>query len=635
MMVSIRFAAAVLVAACSIVVLSVASAGCSSDSPAGSVGNAAGGGLLCIPGATQACLGPGACKGAQVCRAEGMSFGTCDCGNGDGGSASSGGAGGAGGATGGGGQTTGGSGGSGGSGGCTTDQDCGGATPFCGGAICVQCLDASHCSDAQCKLGACQPLASQDRVLWLRGSDLAGMQNGALVAQWDDQSPEMNHAVASGTRRPSVVLGAFGAHPGVAFDGIDDQLTLTANPSASELTIVALVRASSNGHLIGTGSSSPGFLQSYGCGVVISDMRPMLKSVDDSVGVQLTTPANHLIADHPTVIAATLGASGAELSLAGLAHATATDLPNHYAYSRATLGASDGSASDAAADPFAGVIGELLVYQRKLSTLELAEVTKYLTEKHQLSAPPPFDTLNADATLFYKMHESGDGQRADIKSGLGLTPWEKTGPNSYDQNGAGTTPVPAVVGDGQHVMGAQGYHFSRPDAGALNHAGGSFTWAGWVSIDALDPNDPYNDDQAFVAKWNVPPNPTHMEYLVLFKRATEKWTFAVSGNGSQLGAEVVSPAVVAPGVFYLLEAWHDAEAGTIGLRVSEPNSLGSPVTAMWGGGVFDSTADLNVGAFNTCKDSHLQGIVDAVGYWPRVLTDVERQKLHTGIELLP
>src|SRR6187549_3828777 len=34
----------------------------------------------CFPGATEACLGPGACQGAQICSASGASFGPCDCG---------------------------------------------------------------------------------------------------------------------------------------------------------------------------------------------------------------------------------------------------------------------------------------------------------------------------------------------------------------------------------------------------------------------------------------------------------------------------------------------------------------------------------------------------------------------------
>jgi hypothetical protein len=39
-------------------------------------------GQLCVPGVTQLCLGPAACRGAQACLADGKGFGTCDCGDG-------------------------------------------------------------------------------------------------------------------------------------------------------------------------------------------------------------------------------------------------------------------------------------------------------------------------------------------------------------------------------------------------------------------------------------------------------------------------------------------------------------------------------------------------------------------------
>jgi hypothetical protein len=35
----------------------------------------------CVPGATQACVGPAGCSGGQACRADGAGFGPCDCGN--------------------------------------------------------------------------------------------------------------------------------------------------------------------------------------------------------------------------------------------------------------------------------------------------------------------------------------------------------------------------------------------------------------------------------------------------------------------------------------------------------------------------------------------------------------------------
>jgi hypothetical protein len=35
---------------------------------------------VCVPGVTQLCLGPAACRGAQACLASGRGFGPCDCG---------------------------------------------------------------------------------------------------------------------------------------------------------------------------------------------------------------------------------------------------------------------------------------------------------------------------------------------------------------------------------------------------------------------------------------------------------------------------------------------------------------------------------------------------------------------------
>ena len=34
----------------------------------------------CVPGSTQACVGPAACSGGQACLADGSGFGPCDCG---------------------------------------------------------------------------------------------------------------------------------------------------------------------------------------------------------------------------------------------------------------------------------------------------------------------------------------------------------------------------------------------------------------------------------------------------------------------------------------------------------------------------------------------------------------------------
>jgi hypothetical protein len=40
----------------------------------------AGKGAHCVPGASQACVGPGGCQGGQVCLPDGSGLGPCDCG---------------------------------------------------------------------------------------------------------------------------------------------------------------------------------------------------------------------------------------------------------------------------------------------------------------------------------------------------------------------------------------------------------------------------------------------------------------------------------------------------------------------------------------------------------------------------
>lgn len=36
--------------------------------------------VVCAPGATQTCVGAGACQGGQACKADGSGYGACDCG---------------------------------------------------------------------------------------------------------------------------------------------------------------------------------------------------------------------------------------------------------------------------------------------------------------------------------------------------------------------------------------------------------------------------------------------------------------------------------------------------------------------------------------------------------------------------
>ena len=124
----------------------------------------------CMPGSTQRCAGPGACDGAQVCNADGESWGPCDCRNSSGGSSgSSAGNGGASPNAGGTAATGGVSAGASSAGGSTST----GGTTAAGGAS-VRCNSAGQCS--------CLHIAEIGRT----GSfgTVSGQSGTTLLQQW-------------------------------------------------------------------------------------------------------------------------------------------------------------------------------------------------------------------------------------------------------------------------------------------------------------------------------------------------------------------------------------------------------------------------------------------------------------------
>ncbi|HKU40480.1 MAG TPA: hypothetical protein VJR89_20105 [Polyangiales bacterium] len=268
---------------------------------------------------------------------------------------------------------------------------------------------------------------------------------------------------------------------------------------------------------------------------------------------------------------------------------------------------------------------------------ESAGVDRHHGAKVPRSDAAILDALHEDLSMFFRMDESGEGSRMDAVSGVELVPWQRTGFGQYAVDARGTTAVSAAIGDGQHVVGSKGYHFATWNVDAMNHAGGSFTWAGWVSVDSVNSAEPYLDNQTLLAKWNGIPDTAapynHREYRVWHDQALSQWRFEVSADGleGEDNSKVVThPARVERDRLYFVEAWHDAARETVNLRVSTREERGSKASEPWSKGVFSGEADLDVGAQNTCTDAHLQGVVDALGYWNRVLHDDESLALWNG-----
>ena len=487
---------------------------------------------------------------------------------------------------------------------------------------------------------SCAAVVPSGLALWLRADDLAAsVAPGAALASWTDASGSGNHAGQSATaRRPTLLPGSasaptgptgstgIGGHAAVRFDGADDRLDLASNVFAAggaPLAVFAVVEtADLEAHLVGTGSSSPGYLTSYGNALTLLAGKPTLKA--NSAGAGLHLPAASPLGSAPRLVSAVLqaGQPAAASSLAigcaeqGLPNAA----PSAYAYGKSTIGASDGSSAGASIDPFSGELAELIVYRRALSAEERAAIEQYLTAKYQLAAcvhapPDPALSLASSAVMFFKLDEDGPGPRADAASGLSVYPFDA--PNG---NAASIPAIPAVIGAGQRIYGPTDAHFWRSSAAPMQRAGGSFTWAGWMSVAS------YYDDQTFVGKWNA--TPAQREYRVLLDKTSHQLRFEVASGAGELA--VVHPTPLLLGTFYFIEAWYDAGAATVNLRVGTQASRGAVVSLPWSGGVRDGAADLNLAAHNTCTDDFLDGTLDAVGFWRRVLSAAESQRLWNG-----
>ena len=207
---------------------------------------------------------------------------------------------------------------------------------------------------------------------------------GNPVTTWNSSDANPNSATGAGSRRPLWTANGLNGQPTVQFDGADDQLIMadddlfqTANHPNTYFAI--LTTSAANAHVIGRGSSSSGFLNSFGSGLIMSSSRATAKANQFSSGVFLQATTTNYSTGR--LITAVLNGTLNEIQIDGVQEATSNSAINAWPYTRATLGASDGDGTGVAIDPFAGAISEILVYGA-LTTEEIDQVNQYLFDKY-------------------------------------------------------------------------------------------------------------------------------------------------------------------------------------------------------------------------------------------------------------
>jgi hypothetical protein len=224
-------------------------------------------------------------------------------------------------------------------------------------------------------------------------------------------------------------------------------------------------------------------------------------------------------------------------------------------------------------------------------------------------------TVGANRTLLYGVGRSlltglggywkqdeASGARADSLAVSNLT----------DNNTVASTA--GKIGNAARFVAANLEYLSVADNASLSvNAATSFTIACWVRHTTLAAT------QTIIAKWGAS---NAGEYLLLYNSALSRYQLLV-GNGAANNA-VVANNLGAPttGVWYFIVAGYNAESSQLFFQANNGVTDRGTVSIS----IADTTQPFQIGA-RANLTAYLDGDVDEVGFWRRVLTGAERTAL--------
>jgi len=160
-----------------------------------------------------------------------------------------------------------------------------------------------------------------------------------------------------------------------------------------------------------------------------------------------------------------------------------------------------------------------------------------------------------------------------------------------------------------------GGYLKVTDNSALSMGDFDFTVTSWVRFDDV------SGFQTILGKWKL----NQAEYIVEINGG--QWVFAVSPDGTHENETLlIVPWSLVAGQWYFVAAWHDEGEDTLNLQINngEINSLA------YSSGVYDGNAEFEIGKHNLGLTAGLEGRVDEVGIWKRLLTEEERDTIYNS-----
>lgn len=165
--------------------------------------------------------------------------------------------------------------------------------------------------------------------------------------------------------------------------------------------------------------------------------------------------------------------------------------------------------------------------------------------------------------------------------------------------------------------GNPGECLSHADNASLSTGDVDFSLSMWVNFESMALTG------TLACKGDNLGDDTATEYA-LYVNASNELHFRVGKNGSGFG-DVQWSSTVSTGTWYHVVCWHDSVANQIGIAVN----AGTAVTSSWSAGANDTANPFYLGRDGS-GDRQLDGLLDEVGFWKKVVTSGEITQLYNG-----
>ena len=220
---------------------------------------------------------------------------------------------------------------------------------------------------------------------------------------------------------------------------------------------------------------------------------------------------------------------------------------------------------------------------------------------------------------YWKMEEAS-GTRADA-----------TG-NGNDLDTPINTPaqVTGIIGKGIGFTASSSQLIKRADTANLSFGDVDFSIVTWIKVHTITGSNTY---PFFISKRETGAYEYNIQFQDFAGGGTNKaFSFYVYGTSDGVtGADVIAATFgsIPLDTWCMVYCYHDHTANTLGISVNN----GTVDTTSYSGGCNDGTSDFSVGALETSLGVYVQyvdGAMDEVGIWRRLLTTDEVTKLYNG-----